>query len=95
MDCRYWSFVEAHPAHAPLPPSAASEAIEILTWSHTGQQSSHAPLPTILTRIGLDRLLPSSTSSPPFTQEECHELTGLLRSLEGESQAGLKSFIHI
>ncbi|KAF8884966.1 hypothetical protein BD779DRAFT_744577 [Infundibulicybe gibba] len=30
---RYWSFMEVHPAHAPLPPSAQTEATDILTWA--------------------------------------------------------------
>lgn len=40
MEHRYWSYIEAHPAHAPLPPSAASEAINILQWSYAGQYHS-------------------------------------------------------
>ncbi|TFY80046.1 hypothetical protein EWM64_g3967 [Hericium alpestre] len=67
-EARYWTFIESHPAHAPLPPTAVAEAMDILTWSYT------------------DRLLPSSSSSTtPFTQEECQELTNLLRSLDGSA----------
>lgn len=29
--------MESHPAHAPLPLSARSEALDALTWSYTGQ----------------------------------------------------------
>lgn len=35
---RYWEFVESHPAHMALPPGAAEEAVEALTWSYTGEQ---------------------------------------------------------
>jgi len=32
---RYWSFVEAHPAHSTLSLAAHAEATDILTWSYT------------------------------------------------------------
>ncbi|KAI0048075.1 hypothetical protein FA95DRAFT_1135798 [Auriscalpium vulgare] len=35
LEYRYWAFLEAHPAHAPLPPSCVTEAIDVLTWSYT------------------------------------------------------------
>ncbi|KAG6901291.1 hypothetical protein C0995_014035 [Termitomyces sp. Mi166 len=63
IEYRYWSFMEAHPAHATLPPNARAEAMDVLTWAWT------------------DRLLPAHHPVPaPFTQEECQELTSLLRS---------------
>jgi hypothetical protein len=34
---RYWSFMEAHPAHAPLSMAAHAEATDVLTWSYTGK----------------------------------------------------------
>ncbi|KAL0950327.1 hypothetical protein HGRIS_010298 [Hohenbuehelia grisea] len=78
MEYRYWSFVEAHPAHVSLPQSARSEAINVLTWSYT------------------DRLLPySNAPPPPFSQEECHELTNLLRTFENSTgEQGLQGVVH-
>ncbi|OCH89981.1 hypothetical protein OBBRIDRAFT_793697 [Obba rivulosa] len=35
MEYRYWSFLEAHPAHTPLVESTKAEAMEALTWSYT------------------------------------------------------------
>lgn len=35
LEYRYWAFMESHPAHAPLPPSARSDALDALTWSYT------------------------------------------------------------
>lgn len=32
---RYWSFMEAHPAHVALPHNSRSEAMDILTWAWT------------------------------------------------------------
>jgi hypothetical protein len=32
---RYWSFMEAHPAHVPLALAAHGEATDVLTWSYT------------------------------------------------------------
>ncbi|KAF8886926.1 hypothetical protein BD779DRAFT_541305 [Infundibulicybe gibba] len=32
---RYWSFMEAHPAHAPLPLDAYQDAIDALSWAST------------------------------------------------------------
>ncbi|THH18607.1 hypothetical protein EW146_g2429 [Bondarzewia mesenterica] len=76
MEHRYWSFIESHPAHAPLPPSSLSEAMDILTWSYT------------------DRLLPSSHPlPPPFTQDECQELMGLLRSLDSSINSPTQSMV--
>ena len=36
----YWSFMEAHPSHAPLPYNAYSEALDALTWSYTSKSFS-------------------------------------------------------
>ncbi|KAF8872880.1 hypothetical protein BD779DRAFT_319048 [Infundibulicybe gibba] len=47
-ECRYWSFMQAHPAHAPLPPEAQAEALAVLTWNLTDQLLSSrrsAPAP--------------------------------------------------
>ena len=33
---RYWSFMEAHPAHNSLPAKAKIEAMDVLTWAWTG-----------------------------------------------------------
>ncbi|KAK0461163.1 uncharacterized protein EV420DRAFT_1640659 [Desarmillaria tabescens] len=45
---RYWAFMEAHPAHNPLPPNAHEEAMNALTWALTdrllpSQQTTSAP----------------------------------------------------
>lgn len=32
---RYWTFMEMHPSHSPLPYNAYSEALDALTWSYT------------------------------------------------------------
>lgn len=84
MEYRYWSFMEAHPAHASLSFQARTEAVEVLTWAWTGMSiTSHL---FVSSHILLDRLLPSHGSIPaPFTQEECHELLSLLRSFGGQS----------
>ncbi|EIN11100.1 hypothetical protein PUNSTDRAFT_64302 [Punctularia strigosozonata HHB-11173 SS5] len=64
LEYRFWSFMEGHPAHAPLPPTARDEALDVLTWAYTG----------------IDCLLPTNRlATPPFTPEECQELMGLLK----------------
>ncbi|KAF8875242.1 hypothetical protein BD779DRAFT_217672 [Infundibulicybe gibba] len=42
---RYWSFMEAHPAHTSLPQNAQQEAMKALTWFSTPQSlaSQHSP----------------------------------------------------
>jgi len=35
MEYRYWTFMESHPAHVPLPENALSEAMNTLTWCYT------------------------------------------------------------
>ena len=37
MEYRYWTFMESHPAHASLPENASTEAMDTLTWCHTGE----------------------------------------------------------
>lgn len=74
--------MESHPAHASLPPNARSDALDALSWSYTGQS-------TIMLRPRLgsahmrsDCLLPSVRPvPPPFSQDECQELTKLLETL--------------
>jgi hypothetical protein len=83
MDYQYWLFVESHPAHAPLPSDAASDAIGFLNWSYRSKQSNPSRLLIVLTDIGLEHFIPSSTPLPPFTQEACQDL---LRSLDGKSR---------
>ena len=34
---RYWSFMEAHPAHTPISAAAHAEATDVLTRSYTGK----------------------------------------------------------
>ncbi|KAK0485904.1 hypothetical protein IW261DRAFT_1415789 [Armillaria novae-zelandiae] len=48
MEYRYWAFLEAHPAHIPLPAKAHEEALNALTWAWTdrllpSQQATSAP----------------------------------------------------
>ncbi|KAJ7626846.1 hypothetical protein FB45DRAFT_991204 [Roridomyces roridus] len=64
MEYRCWAFMESHPAHAALPFDAKREAMDVLSWSWT------------------DRLLAPQEQPlhPPFSQAECQELLGLLRS---------------
>ena len=63
----YWTYIEKHPAHVVLSPTTVAEATDILTWAYT------------------DRLLPPEAREkiPPFSQDECHELSAILRSLDG------------
>ncbi|KAJ7224955.1 hypothetical protein B0H12DRAFT_1149639 [Mycena haematopus] len=79
MEYRYWAFMESHPAHAALPFAARREAMDVLTWAWT------------------DRVLPPQQLPlpPPFTQNECQELLGLLRSFGDSSQAegGIQSIV--
>ncbi|KAI0337961.1 hypothetical protein BDW22DRAFT_1338908 [Trametopsis cervina] len=35
MEYRYWTYVESHPAHEPLPANAHAEALDALTWCYT------------------------------------------------------------
>lgn len=37
VEYRYWTYIEAHPAHEPLAPSAYAEAMDTLTWCYTGK----------------------------------------------------------
>ncbi|KAI0690265.1 hypothetical protein BC835DRAFT_1365422 [Cytidiella melzeri] len=35
VEYRYWTYVESHPAHEPLPANAHAEALDALTWCYT------------------------------------------------------------
>jgi hypothetical protein len=41
---RYWSFVDAHPAHIALAREAVQEATDIVSWSESGQRVPRLPL---------------------------------------------------
>ncbi|KAJ7243083.1 hypothetical protein C8J57DRAFT_1437696 [Mycena rebaudengoi] len=80
MEYRYWVFMESHPAHAALPFAAHREAMDVLTWAWT------------------DRLLPPQHEEPlpsPFTQSECQELLGIMRSFgdNPQSETGIQSIV--
>ena len=38
LEFRFWSFMEAHPAHNALPHKARVEALDVLTWAWTGMR---------------------------------------------------------
>lgn len=82
--------METHPAHTPLPYNAHTDALDALTWSYTGSYFA-LQSPSVLDRWNAgysypDRVLKSRRPArPPFTQEECQELMGMLRSLASES----------
>jgi hypothetical protein len=97
---RYWSFMEAHPAHNSLPAKAKMEAMDVLTWAWTGKlaffytntfaQAFHF---LFFLLLPLERLLPSHRAVPaPFTQEECQELMTLIRSFGGTYHTSLFFF---
>lgn len=78
MEYRYWSYIEAHPAHLKLPESAVREARDALSWTYTGTLTLLSGF-VYLRLHQPDVLLPSSRPAPPpFTQAECQELTSLL-----------------
>ena len=37
MQYRYWSYIEAHPAHVSLTAESRADALEVLRWSYTGK----------------------------------------------------------
>ena len=74
--------MESHPAHASLPPTARSDALDALTWSYTGQFSFMQCTRFESAQILPDCLLPSARPMPPpFGQDECQELIKLLDTL--------------
>ena len=74
--------MESHPAHASLPHSARSDALDALTWSYTGRFSFTSSPRFKSTQKFPDCLLPSvRPAPPPFSQDECQELIKLLETL--------------
>ncbi|KAF8804295.1 hypothetical protein BYT27DRAFT_6700590 [Phlegmacium glaucopus] len=55
---RYWSFVEAHPAHNALPSKAKIEAMDVLTWAWTERLlPSHRAVPAPFTQEECQELM--------------------------------------
>ncbi|OAX39078.1 hypothetical protein K503DRAFT_690330 [Rhizopogon vinicolor AM-OR11-026] len=55
---RYWAFVECHPAHISLPPSARQEAVDTLHWSYTDPLLAHPqPVPPPFSQDECQKLL--------------------------------------
>ncbi|KAF8165963.1 hypothetical protein B0H34DRAFT_648053 [Crassisporium funariophilum] len=58
MEYRYWSFMEAHPAHNALPVKAKSEAMDVLTWAWTDRLlPSHRAIPAPFTQEECQELM--------------------------------------
>ncbi|KII94553.1 hypothetical protein PLICRDRAFT_98675 [Plicaturopsis crispa FD-325 SS-3] len=78
--------------------------MEYRYWSFMESHPAHVALPAnaraealdVLTWSWTDRLLPSDRPiSPPFSQEECGELMGLLRSFSGSSfDSSINTVVH-
>ncbi|TFK20580.1 hypothetical protein FA15DRAFT_658990 [Coprinopsis marcescibilis] len=58
MEFRYWSFMEAHPAHTTLPAKAKAEAMDVLTWAWTDRLlPSHRAIPAPFTQDECQELM--------------------------------------
>jgi hypothetical protein len=58
MEYRYWTFVEAHPAHVSLPHNARVEATDVLTWSYIDRLlPTHGPIPPPFTQEECQELM--------------------------------------
>ncbi|GLB34349.1 hypothetical protein LshimejAT787_0112330 [Lyophyllum shimeji] len=58
LEYRYWSFMEAHPAHTALPPNARVEATDVLTWAWTDRLlPSHRTIPAPFTQEECQELM--------------------------------------
>lgn len=58
MEYRYWSFMEAHPAHTSLPVNAKIEAMDVLTWAWTDRLlPSHRTVPAPFTQDECQELM--------------------------------------
>ena len=84
MQYRYWSYIEAHPAHVSLTAESRADALEVLRWSYTGQLPRPAVYTQLLTSCP-EHLLPAARPAPPpFAPKECQELMALLRTANDE-----------
>ena len=83
----YWSFMEAYPAHNFLPVKAKIEAMDVLTWAWTGNNSFYSPTsPTFAHFIYRESV--SFPSIVPFLpQEKYQELMTPIRFFGGTSSA--------
>ncbi|TFK33262.1 hypothetical protein BDQ12DRAFT_727898 [Crucibulum laeve] len=58
MEYRYWSFMEAHPAHTALSTKAKAEAFDVLTWAWTDRLlPSHRSIPAPFTQEECQELM--------------------------------------
>ncbi|KAG8879918.1 hypothetical protein FRB98_005452 [Tulasnella sp. 332] len=86
---RYWEYLQAHPAHVSLPPGAAEEAIEALTWCYT----------ELLLRNGEHEQHHHKYAKTPFTVKESHDLLDLIKNLDsgvaGPLQTNVIAKVHV
>ncbi|KAF9552621.1 hypothetical protein CPC08DRAFT_768163 [Agrocybe pediades] len=75
QEYRYWSFMEAYPAHSPLPARAKEDALDVLTWAWTdGLLPSHRAVPAPFTKAECQELLSLLKS---FQKDNHHHNRGL------------------
>ncbi|KAG8980874.1 hypothetical protein FRB93_008901 [Tulasnella sp. JGI-2019a] len=77
---RYWEYIQSHPAHILLPPGAAEEAIEALTWCYT----------ELLLRTDEHDCQPNYAKTP-FTLKESHDLLELIKNLDAQAAGPLQT----
>ncbi|KAJ3512998.1 hypothetical protein NMY22_g15172 [Coprinellus aureogranulatus] len=71
MEYRYWSFMEAHPAHASLPIKSKNEALEVLTWAKTDHLlPSQKPVPAPFTPEECQELMTLLKSFTPNAPDD-------------------------
>ncbi|KAF8179221.1 hypothetical protein BJ912DRAFT_855727, partial [Pholiota molesta] len=75
LEYRFWSFMEAHPAHQPLPHKAKAEAMDVLTWAWTDRLLPSArPIPPPFTQDECQELMNLLRS---FSAEGHHDDHGI------------------
>ncbi|KAF8967511.1 hypothetical protein BDZ97DRAFT_1755936 [Flammula alnicola] len=75
MEYRFWSFMEAHPAHTALPHKSKAEAMDVLTWAWTDRLlPSQRPIPAPFTQEECQELMALLRS---FDSEGHHDDHGI------------------
>ncbi|KAJ3505857.1 hypothetical protein NLJ89_g7196 [Agrocybe chaxingu] len=73
LEYRYWSFMEAHPAHTALPHKARTEAVDVLNWAWTDRLlPSHRGIPAPFSQEECQELINILRSFSNDSQQEDH-----------------------
>lgn len=78
----YWNYLERHPNHFPLPPTAEQDARDALAWFYLGTRFFSSIRPML--NATPDNLKNGSRSTVPFSKQECEDMLRAISRFSSE-----------